>query len=142
MSLVVDTSLFADLVFKFNEKRTRIAEEVLSAVSDIVNPRLFKVEIAGILARRLSAQQVEQIVSEIMEDVKLIDNPDELAFQIAAETGSRAADAYFIATAKLTNSILLTNDRIMALNAKKVGIEAYYLIEEFDAAMKRISEPE
>ncbi len=56
------------------------------------------------------------------------------------KTGSRAADAYFIATAKLTNSILITNDRVMAKNAKKAGIEAYYLIEEFDEAVSRISE--
>ena len=56
------------------------------------------------------------------------------------KTGSRAADAYFIATAKLTNSILITNDRVMAKNAKKAGIETYYLIEEFDEAVSRISE--
>ena len=46
---------------------------------------------------------------------------------------------YFIATAKLTNSILITNDRIMSTNAKKYGVEAYYLIEEFNDAKERLT---
>ena len=49
-------------------------------------------------------------------------------------------DGYFIATTKLTNSILITNDKIMANNAKKAGVEAYYLIEEFDRVIKRVEE--
>ncbi|WP_269140546.1 hypothetical protein [Archaeoglobus neptunius] len=35
--------------------------------------------------------------------------------------GSRAVDGYFIATARIANSILITNDRIMAMNAGKSG---------------------
>jgi hypothetical protein len=54
------------------------------------------------------------------------------------ETGCRAIDAYFIATAKLANSTLITNDRIMAENARKAGIEAYYLLEEFEKVKKRL----
>lgn len=62
------------------------------------------------------------------------------ALKIAERVHPRAADAYSIATAKLTNSILVTNDRMMANNAKKYEIEAYYLIEEFDKAVNRIKE--
>lgn len=62
------------------------------------------------------------------------------AFKIAECIHPRAADAYFIATAKLTNSILITNDRIMVNNAKRYGIEAYYLIEDFDKAVERLKE--
>jgi len=40
----------------------------------------------------------------------------------------------------LTNSILITNDKIMNENAKKYGIESYYLIEEFEKIEKRIKE--
>jgi len=83
---------------------------------------------------------VKLIVEDILGDVKLIPNPDDLAFEVAVKTGSRAADAYFIATAKITNSILITNDKVMAKNAKKANIEAYYLIEEFDKAVNRIKE--
>ena len=35
-------------------------------------------------------------------------------------------------------SELITNDRIMANNAKKYGIEAYYLIKEFDNIVDRL----
>jgi len=40
----------------------------------------------------------------------------------------------------LTNSILITNDKIMNENAKKYGIESYYLIDEFEKIEKRIKE--
>ncbi|MDI9643296.1 MAG: type II toxin-antitoxin system VapC family toxin, partial [Archaeoglobales archaeon] len=102
-------------------------------------PRVFRVELTGALARRFDKSDVSNFIEEIMSKVVLIDNPDEIAYQIALNTGCRAIDAYFIATAKLTNSILITNDRIMAENAKKYGIEAYYLIDEFDKAIERIS---
>ena len=61
----------------------------------------------------------------------------DVVLEICKNTGSRAVDGYFIATAKLTNSILITNDRVMIKNAKKAGIEAYYLIEEFNEAVNR-----
>ena len=80
------------------------------------------------------------IVEDILEDVKLIPNPDDLAFEVAIKTGSRAADAYFIATARLTNSILVTNDKIMVKNAKKAGVKAYYLLKDFNEVVKVIKE--
>nr|WP_230972348.1 PIN domain-containing protein [Archaeoglobus neptunius] len=75
-----------------------------------------------------------------MTKVEIIENPDGLAFKIALNTGCRAIDAYFIATAKLTNSVLVTNDRIMAGNARKARVESYYIINEFDTAIKRLAE--
>jgi len=51
------------------------------------------------------------------------------AYEIAFLVKGRAVDIYFIATAKVTNSILITNDRIMAKNVKKAGIEAYTLLK-------------
>ena len=144
MSVVIDTSVFVDTILEYDEHRTKIAEDLLEIIQnsslEIVAPFLFKVELAGILSRKLSSNRVKLIVKDIIEDVRFIPNPDDLAFEVAMKTGSRAADAYFIATAKLTNSILITNDRVMAKNAKKAGIEAYYLIEEFDEAVSRISE--
>jgi predicted nucleic acid-binding protein len=40
----------------------------------------------------------------------------------------------------LLPKILITNDKIMANNAEKCGVEAYYLIEEFEKVLKRIEE--
>jgi len=50
------------------------------------------------------------------------------AAEIALLTGCRAVDAYYIATAKHANAILITNDRAMKNNASKAGVEAYYLM--------------
>ncbi len=142
MPVVVDTSIFVDSILEFDEYRTKIAEDLLETIQneslEIVNPVLFRVELAGVLSRKLPENRVKLIVEDILEDVKLIPNPDDSAFEVAIKTGSRAADAYFIATAKLTNSILITNDKIMARNNKKAGIEAYYLIEEFSEVLKVI----
>ena len=146
MSAVVDTSVFVDTILEYDEHRTKMAEDLLEIIQnsslEIVAPFLFKVELAGVLSRKLSSDRVKMIVKDVIEDVKLIPNPDDLAFEVAMKTGSRAADAYFIATAKLTNSILITNDKVMAKNAKRYGIKAYYLIEEFDELLERIKETE
>jgi len=84
---------------------------------------------------------VKNLVEGISGELNLVSENEifEIAREVSLSTGCRAIDAYFIATAKLTNSILITNDRIMAENAKKYGIEAYYLIDEFDKAIERIS---
>lgn len=141
---VVDTSVFVDSILEYDKSRTKMAEDLLEIIQnaslEIVDPFLFKVELAGVLSRKLPRNRVELIVKDILEDVRLIPNPDDLAFEVAIKTGSRAADAYFIATAKLTNSILITNDKIMVNNARGYGIEAYYLIEEFDKAVERLKE--
>jgi len=88
----------------------------------IYEPEVFKIELAGTLSRRFNKGEVLSLIDEITSKVRLIENPDQLALQIALDTGCRAIDAYFIATAKLTNSILIINDRIMAKNARKAGI--------------------
>ena len=83
---------------------------------------------------------IKRLVEVLTEGIELI-NEEELfgeAYNLAYKTKSRAVDLYYIATAKLTNSILITNDRIMVENAKKAGIEAYYLLEEFKKVKKRL----
>lgn len=58
---------------------------------------------------------------------------------MALKTGSRAVDAYFIASANYEfHSYTYTNNKIMFSNAKKYGIECYYLIENFDEVMDKI----
>ncbi len=143
---VVDTSVFVDALFRFNEERSSIASKTFEVLQErgitILEPEIFKMELIGQLVRRIPKREAVVIYEEIVSKVNIIEFKvlNEVAFSICFETGCRAIDAYFIATAKLTNSILITNDRIMAVNAKKAGIEAYYLLEEFDAAMRRLSE--
>ncbi len=138
--VVIDTSVWLDLFLEDEERKER-AEELMKAVKTVIyEPKVFKIELAGTLSRRFRRDDVLSFIDEILTKVSLVDNPEELAFQIALDTGCRAIDSYFIATAKLTNSILITNDRIMAKNAKKAGIENHYLIEEFDKAVERLKE--
>ncbi len=47
-------------------------------------------------------------------------------------TGCRAVDAYYIATTRHVDAILITHDRTMRDNASKSGIEAYYLLNNKD----------
>jgi hypothetical protein len=49
--IVLDTSIFIDLLFEYNSERTRSAEDLLSTLEEngltIVEPDLFKVEFTG-----------------------------------------------------------------------------------------------
>ncbi|ADC65750.1 conserved hypothetical protein [Ferroglobus placidus DSM 10642] len=98
-------------------------------------------EILGVLVR-YNVKLADVGYDFVLKNFNLIEEDvifDEI-LKVCKSTGSRAVDGYFIATAKLTDSILITNDRIMASNVKKYGIEAYYLIEEFNRAINRIKE--
>lgn len=141
--IVIDTSVLIDYIFERDATRNNIAKETLKLVKGlkVFAPRIFLIEFIAV-ARRLGMAISKHDVVKLAANFVLLSEDaifDE-AFRIAEQVHPRAADAYFIATAMLGNSILITNDRILASNAKKAGIEAYYLIEEFDQALKRIKE--
>ena len=141
--VVVDASLIIDLYTAPDDMRASIAEEVLSWITtglvEAYAPKLLMVEVLGALARYLSDEDLELVMSSF-PPIKLI--PEEVfydeAVRIARSTGSRVADAYYIAVASIINGILLTNDRRQKQNARKVGIETYYLIEEKEVAKQSI----
>ncbi len=68
---------------------------------------------------------VRRKLLKFLENIKTkIENVSEedihgIALSISMETHCRAVDSYFVATAKFTDSILITNDKVMANNAKK-----------------------
>jgi len=144
--IIIDTSVFIDGIFKFDENRHKIAKEVFRVIQSrglsVAVPEVFRIELIGQLVRRMGKEDALKMYNEIISRVKVItvEKLRELAFSIAYDTGCRAIDSYFIATAKLTNSILITNDRIMTNNAKKAYIESYYLIEDFNKPINRIKE--
>ncbi len=83
-----------------------------------------------------------RIYREIVERVIMIEEIEyDVLLEIALATGCRTIDAYYIATADIVDAILITADRIMALNARKYGVEAYYIHEpnEYNRLMSRIS---
>jgi len=139
--IVIDTSVLIDYVFEKDLVRNNIAKETLKLVKGLkaFAPRILIVEFIAI-AKRLGTAISKPNIDKLTADFVLL-SKDAIfneAFKIAERVHPRAIDAYFIATAKITNSILITNDKVMAKNAKKYGIEAYYLIEEFDKALNRI----
>ncbi len=146
--IVIDTSVFTDFLVVFDrdrhQKARRIIDEISMSEFVIYEPFLFDVELAGILRRRYEDETVSKILKDISSKVEVVKEIPlhEIALNIAMKTHCRAIDSYFIATAKLTNSILITNDKVMAKNAKEYGVEAYYLIEEFDKAMERLKKLE
>ncbi len=54
----------------------------------------------------------------------------ERAVKIALATGSRGADAYYIGLAEAIRAPLATSDKVQAHNAKRVGVRAYYVLDE------------
>ncbi|MEM4689568.1 MAG: type II toxin-antitoxin system VapC family toxin [Archaeoglobaceae archaeon] len=140
--IVLDTSIFVDYLFEKNEKRKEIARKMLGQLEgkEVAVPKVFLIELISI-GRRLGFKIKKEDVLEFYSELTFVGEEEiiEILFDVAETVHPRAIDAYFIATAKLTNSILITNDRIMAENAKKYGIEAYYLFDEFDKAIERIS---
>lgn len=141
--IVIDTSVLVDYIFERDAERNRVAREILKAVKGLraFAPRILLVEFISV-AKRLGMSVSKSDAIRLTSDFILL--PEDVIFdevlEIAEKVHPRAADAYFIATAKITDSILITNDRIMADNAKKAGVEAYYLIEEFERAIERLRE--
>ncbi len=122
--------------------RASIAEEVLSWIStrivEVYAPKLLMVEVIGVLARYLSEEDLELVITSF-PPIKLMSEGIfyNEAIKVARSTGSQAADTYYIAVASFVNGILLTNDKQQKQSAKKAGIESYYLIEEEKEAKQR-----
>ena len=124
--IVIDTSIFIDLLFEYNSERTRSAEKLFTILEEngltIVEPDLFKVEFTGQIARRIKKELAPKICNEIFAELVFINTSRifEEAQSIALETGSRAADAFYIACAKAENAILVSNDKHQIESAKKI----------------------
>ncbi len=141
MGLTIDTSVLVDFFTKKNAKRYEKAKEFLKSAKgmSVYCPRLILAEVLGVLVR-YNIKLANLGYDFVLKNFNLV-GEDEIfdeILKICENTGSRAVDAYFIATAKITDSILITNDRVMASNAKKAGIEAYSLIKEFDKAIETL----
>ena len=132
---MIDASVAVDLLAGSEESRVNAAEEVFSCLARghvLYAPRLFLVEVAGVLARRLERKLVDEAVSRLRDVVVLVGDSAFYteALEAAASTGSRGADAYYIGLARVLNAVLVTADRVQALNAAKAGVRAYYILDE------------
>ncbi len=143
MGLTIDTSILVDFFTKRYAERFEKSRQILKKAKgkSVYCPKLILAEALGVLVR-YNVKLANIAYDFILKNFNLIKEDDifDEILKVCKNTGSRAVDAYFIATAKLTNSILITSDKVMSNNAKKFGVEAYYLIEEFDKALERLKE--
>lgn len=146
--IVVDTSVFIDLLFEYNSSRTQSAEELFSILEEndltVLEPDLFKIELMGQIARRVKRDLAPKICEEIFKELAFVRTSDifDEALSIALETGSRAADSFYIAAAKVDKATLISNDRFQIESAKKSGIEVYNLLHDKELIKKRLLEIE
>ena len=133
MGLTIDTSILVDFFTKKYVERYKKSEKLLKAAKGkaVYCPKLILAEITSVLVR-YDAKLADLGYNFTLKNFNLTreDEIFDVLLEICKSTGCRAIDSYFIATAKVTSSILITNDRIMANNARQYGVEAYYLIEE------------
>lgn len=139
--LVIDTSVFVDYLFEEDDNRNKTANEFLNSIEGLTVfiPKIFLIELISV-AKRLGIKISRKDVEELVADFEVLseDFVFEEAFNVAEQVHPRAADSYFIASAKLTNSILVSSDRLMVTNGRKYGIEAYYLLEELDRVLETV----
>ncbi|MEM2243896.1 MAG: type II toxin-antitoxin system VapC family toxin [Archaeoglobaceae archaeon] len=111
--IVLDTSIFVDYLFEKNEKRKEIARKMLGQLEgkEVAVPKVFLIELISI-GRRLGFKIKKEDVLEFYSELTFVGEEEiiEILFDVAETVHPRAIDAYFIATAKLTNSILITTE--------------------------------
>lgn len=94
---------------------------------------MFGVEVVSQLVRRKPREVARKLYEEIIDRVIIIEDIDyELLLDIALQIACRAIDAYYIAAASLVSGILVSADKVMVDNAKKYGVEAYYILDTND----------
>ena len=145
MNLVIDVSVFIDRLFIYDEERSNRARNVFRIVDkkgyNIFEPQVFGIELASQLIRRKPRNIAERVYDEVMERVIVVEEIEyDLLLDVAFQTGCRAIDTYYIATASIVDGILISADRVLTTNAKKYGINAYYIhdVREYNELMSKL----
>jgi len=142
--IVIDTSVFVDLLAPRDQARHKMAEEFFRLVERldlaIYAPRLMVVELISVLKRAIGIDELVEEAVGVVDYVNLVGEERifEEARRIALKIHPRAVDAYFIATAKLLGTLLVSDDRLMVRGAREYGIEAYFLMEEHEELRARL----
>jgi len=142
--IVIDTSVFVDLLAPRDQARHKMAGEFFRLVERldlaIYAPRLMLVELISVLKRAIGIDELVEKAMGVINYVNLVGEERifEEAKRIALKVHPRAVDAYFIATAKLLGALLVSNDRLMVRGAREYGVEAYFLMEEHEKLRTRL----
>ena len=123
-----------DAIFKEQWRVHKIASSMLENVYN-KNDRLFipmvaLVEIAAVASRLTGNGDTGKKNADFIKNISRIIGENELAdeaFSIAAETKVSGFDSVFIACAKITDSMLITDDKKMHEAAVKSGVKSKLL---------------
>ncbi len=147
MSLVVDVSVFIDRLFIYDERRSSRASSLFKLIDEkslnIFEPYVFGIELASQLIRRKPRSITKRLYNEIMDKIIIVDEIEyDLLLDIALSTACRAIDAFYIATASIASAMLVSADKVMVDNARKYGVEAYYIynINDYNTLLSRINQ--
>jgi hypothetical protein len=141
--VVIDVSVLIDALFNKDPERYEKAIGLLKHVEGLplYAPRIIEVELIAV-SRRLGYRAEREKLLRLTRRFNLLREEEifNLALYVADKIHPRAVDAYYIATAILTNSIIVANDRLLVKNSRQAGIEAYYLVEEYNMVIRRVEE--
>ncbi len=88
-------------------------------------PRSGDIELASVLKRvGFSREEILKIIDTMYEDYIIVDEKViyPKALDIAVEHAPSGFDTYFLALSQITNSILITDDKRMAVHAENIGV--------------------
>jgi len=93
---------------------------------ELLIPFAALVEVAGVLTRLASRDLAMRVVESLRttRSYRIVyeDEIRDYVIETALSTGSSGFDIYFIATAKLYNAALVTDDEPMSMQAERVGV--------------------
>jgi len=145
LNLVIDVSVFIDRLFIYDEERSRRARNVFQIVDrkghNVFEPQVFGIELASQLVRRRPKDIARRVYDEVMERIIVVEEIEyDLLLDVAFQTGCRAIDAYYIATTSIVEGILISADRVMVANARRYGVNAYYIHDsrEYNELMSKL----
>ena len=128
-----------DSIFKEQRRVHNIASSMLENIynnNDILFiPMVALVETAAVASRLTGNKDIGRKNSDFVKSISRIVGENELideAISIAAETKISGFDSVFIACAKITNSVLVTDDRKMHEAAAKAGVKSKLLRDMSD----------
>ncbi|ASJ08069.1 nucleotide-binding protein [Thermococcus siculi] len=95
-------------------------------------PAVIIVEVAGVIRRITGDEYRASLAGDTLENSFILHYDSEIlekAREVATITGASGFDAYFIATARLLNLPLITDDKGMHLRARELGVDSLLVRE-------------
>ena len=91
--IVLDTSVFIDALFRFDEQRSRLAGDLFRVTQNIgisiIEPEVFKIELIGQLVRKTEKREAFEIYNAIVNKIEFvtIEKLREIAFSVCIRYG-------------------------------------------------------